>query len=335
MTEIVSAFQSADNDINNAITILSNNGTSGLSAEISRATAAEASIAANLSTEIVNRGLDVDAEEARAMSVEAVISQDLSLETANRQAAVSTEIARATAAENSIASNLTSEIANRIADVDAEESRAMSVEGFLMTKINNEISDRTADVDAEESRAMAAETSIASNLSTEIANRIADVDAEESRAVSAEASLTEKVDIQSTWINNVIETFDNMISAEVSRATGAEASLETALSTEVAYLISNTDLTAIDSFAEVSTEIANITNDFNNTYFKKVSVSGLVDGSNKNFTLGATVRFDSEAIYLNGVLQEKGEDYNITGGVNVVFTFTPSKGKVTAYGVYA
>jgi len=172
-------------------------------------------------------------------------------------------------------------------------------------------------------------------INNETSSRIADVDAEESRSVSAEASLNEKVDIQSDWINGIIETFDNMIGNEISRATGAEASLETALSTEVAYLLSNTDLTAIDSFAEVSTEIANITNDFNNTYFKKVSVSGLVDGSNKNFTLGATVRFDSEAIYLNGVLQEKGEDYNITGGVNVVFTFTPSKGKVTAYGVYA
>jgi hypothetical protein len=36
------------------------------------------------------------------------------------------------------------------------------------------------------------------------------------------------------------------------------------------------------------------------------------------------------------LLQEAGVDYNISGGVNVQFTYTPAiGGKVTAYGVYA
>jgi len=180
----------------------------------------------------------------------------------------------------------------------------------LNDKINNEISDRTADVDAEQSRAEGAEGMLNSKINTEISNR-----------ESADTSLF-------VQLNDKINT-------ETSRAIAAEDSLESALSTEVAYLLSNTDLTAIDSFAEVSTEIANITNDFENTYFKKVVVSGLVTGTNKNFTLANTVRPNSEAIYYNGLLQEEGVDYNING-VNVDFTYFPAAGgKVTAYGVYA
>jgi hypothetical protein len=126
-----------------------------------------------------------------------------------------------------------------------------------------------------------------------------------------------------------------MILEEKTRAMEAEDSLEAALSTEVAYLVANTDLTAIDSFSEVVAELANVTNDFENTYFKKVTVSGLVNGTNKNFTLAFEVRTGSEAIYYNGLLQEEGVDYNING-VNVDFTYFPADGgKVTAYGVYA
>ena len=47
-----------------------------------------------------------------------------------------------------------------------------------------------------------------------------------------------------------------VISTEVSRAQSAEDSLEVALSTEVSYLIANTDLTSIDSFAEISNELS-------------------------------------------------------------------------------
>jgi hypothetical protein len=125
------------------------------------------------------------------------------------------------------------------------------------------------------------------------------------------------------------------LNAEISRAESAEDSLEAALSSEVADLLSNTDLTVIDSFSEVVTGLNSIENKITNEYFKKVGVSGLVNGTNKNFTLAAAVKPGSEAIYYNGLLQELGEDYTISGGVNVQFTYTPATGgKVTAYGVY-
>ena len=101
-------------------------------------------------------------------------------------------------------------------------------------------------------------------------------------------------------------------------------------------MLSNTDLTAIDSFSEVVSGLTSIENLITNEYFKKAGISGDVNGTNKNFTLTKAVKPGSEAIYYNGLLQEMGEDYTISGGVNVQFTYTPKVGgKVTAYGVYA
>jgi hypothetical protein len=121
------------------------------------------------------------------------------------------------------------------------------------------------------------------------------------------------------------------IDAEIARATFAESSLEAALSTEVAYLISNTDLTAIDSFQEVSDKLATLTE----TYMKKVSVSGMVNGTNKVFTFAGILN-GSDAVYYNGLLQEAGVDYTMgVMGDSIEFTDAPKAGsKVVIYGVY-
>ena len=188
-----------------------------------------------------------------------------------------------------------------------------STELFLNGKINTETENR---VSADSSLATAlgsTELFLNGKINTETENR-----------VSADTSLFVQL--------------NNKINDERSRAQDAEGSLETALSTEVANLLSNTDFNAIDSFSEVVREldaVNDVITEINNTYFKKVGISGLVNGTNKNFTLVSAVKPGSEAIYYNGLLQEMGEDYTISGGVNVQFTYTPSTGgKVTAYGVY-
>ena len=48
-------------------------------------------------------------------------------------------------------------------------------------------------------------------------------------------------------------------------------SLEIALSSEVSYLLANTDLSSIDSFAEVSDALAAQVSDFTAIYFKKAT----------------------------------------------------------------
>jgi len=248
----------------------------------------------------------------------------------------SSRVSKDNSLESVIATNRTDANTAMSTEISNRQSADTSLFVQLNDKINAEISDRTADVDAEQARAEGAEGMLNSKINTEITNR-----------ENADTSLATALATAKTSINTVIsqevadreQAIDALIldlNAEISRAESAEGSLATELSSEVAYLLSNTDLNAIDSFSEVVTGLNSIENKITNEYFKKVGVSGLVNGTNKNFTLGATVKSGSEAIYYNGLLQEMGEDYTISGGVNVQFTYTPAiGGKVTAYGVYA
>jgi hypothetical protein len=222
---------------------------------------------------------------------------------------------------------------------DSLESALGSAALSLNGKINTEISNRE---NAEDSLELVistnklesdqADQSLATALGSTELFLNGKINTETTNRVSADDSLESALESAQLFLNGKINT-------EISRAEAAEDSLEAALSTEVANLLANTDLTAIDSFSEVVSELETVNNMIdviNNTYFKKVSVSGLVNGTNKNFTLASAVRPNSETIYYNGLLQEEGVDYTISGGVNVQFTYTPKMGgKVTAYGVYA
>ena len=148
-----------------------------------------------------------------------------------------------------------------------------------------------------------------------------------------------EVDVETILKVNGVDVMAE-ISSEISRAEAAEASLETALSTEVSYLIANTDLTAIDSFAEVSTAVASEVSraesaelSLANTYFRKATYHGAINGSNAVFAIDQTILAGSEAVYLNGLLMEAG-DYSLAGG-NITFNSAPQSGdKVVVYGVY-
>jgi hypothetical protein len=116
--------------------------------------------------------------------------------------------------------------------------------------------------------------------------------------------------------------------------------LTVSLSTEISYLISNVDITAMDSFSEVSAEIAALTNNFTSVYSKIVAVSGTINGTNKVFTLASPVRANSESFYLNGLLLSVTDDYTVSvngSGLVTGFTFVDAPlvdDKIKAYGVY-
>ena len=80
LTEIVAAFQTADGDINNAITVLAESASNGLNAEVDRATGAEENLVSDLSDEITRAeeaeeqlGSDLSDEITRAGESEARI----------------------------------------------------------------------------------------------------------------------------------------------------------------------------------------------------------------------------------------------------------------------
>ena len=262
LTEIVTAFQNADGDINGAITTLADAAGANLSTEVARATSAEGILTNDLSTEVSNRIADVDAEESRATAAELVLTNNLSSEASARIADVDVEESRAIAAEGSLAADLatetydrnvqknalevalSTEVSNRAADVDSEESRAIAAEGVLTSDLSAEVSTRKEVVNAEESRAIAAEGSIAAKLSQELldrADKIAQeaslrtvaVDSEMSRAKAAELTLTNDLSTEASRAVGVENYISSQLINEASRAIDAEGSLATDLSSEI------------------------------------------------------------------------------------------------------
>ena len=160
LTEIVSAFQNADNDINGAITYLGATLqdnidaeetariadvatlTNNLSAEVNRATAAENTLTANLSAEV-----------NRAISAENTLTSNLTA-----------EVNRATAAENTLTINLANEI---IRATNAENAEAIA----RANAINNEANIRRAGDEAN-ADAIAAEAIARNQADINIGQRI-------------------------------------------------------------------------------------------------------------------------------------------------------------------
>ncbi len=80
LTEIVGAFQSADGDLNGAISALGSSATVAVENEASIRLAADQSLAGDLSSEIADREAAVSLEEAARISGDASVNADLSAE---------------------------------------------------------------------------------------------------------------------------------------------------------------------------------------------------------------------------------------------------------------
>ena len=253
----------------------------------------------------------------------------------------------ATQISNSITSSVDNEASIRLAadqslaaDLSSEISRAESVEdtkldlaggtmsgGIDMNGNNigglNEIYTNYIETDRVHSK-LGGDITIESNL--DFANTISIINLS---APTADGDAANKL-----YVDSADQSLATALSSEISRAEAAEGSLEIALSSEVSYLLANTDLTSIDSFAEVSDALAAQVSDFTAIYFKKASFSGSINGTNADFTLADAVRSGSETVYLNGLLQEAGVEYTVAGNV-ITFATSPSNGdKVVIYGVY-
>ena len=169
------------------------------------------------------------------------------------------------------------ERAARIAGDTSLETRLSIEESTHAVEYSTEVAAREAAVSAEESSRISGDASLELRLSieesthaveysTEVAAREAAVSAEESSRISGDASL--ETVINNLNVSNLADlsaeissriagdtSLDAALSAEISRAIEAEGSIATVLSSEVSSIIANTDLTSIDSFAEVVSEL--------------------------------------------------------------------------------
>ena len=372
LTEIVSAFQSADGDINGAITALSSTATSGLSTEVARAESAEAALTAGLSTEVSNREAAVDDTDTK-------LTSKVNVEISNRIADVDAEESRAIAAEGSIATAVSAEASRATAaegslmsEISQVEEARVSVDNRIDADLSTEVSNREAAMSTEESMRVEADASIAAELSSDI-EALADVDGttivlntgtnqiELAEEVAAPASgirtLMGEIDIETILKVGGVDVMAE-ISSEISRAEAAEASIAEELSSEVSYLIANTDLGSIDSFAEI---VSDLSSEVERAESAEVSIDTAVNNLSTNtedYVVanrpymngfygapdGVTTVFDADVIsgthivFLNGLMQTIGSDYTATnasnGGITVTFNNAPtSTDTLRIYGV--
>ena len=193
LTEIVEAFQSADSDLNAAITAALGTHTSELAVEEAARIAGDAALQAALDQEILDRIADVDAEESRALAAEAVLS-----------GSIASEIARATSEEARIEGKFDAEVvridgdvATNSADIAAETAARIAGDDAL----GDAIFDLSGSLDEEILRATTAEAGLQSAIDAEEARALAAeavlqtaIDDEEARATAAEATLQSNID---------------------------------------------------------------------------------------------------------------------------------------------
>ena len=330
---------------------------------------------AAVAAEIANRAADVDAEETRALGAESLLSGRITTEVDARIADVADEESRALAAEALLSGRITSEVSRATADVDSEETRALAAEGVLGASIASETANRITDVNAEEARAIAAETTLQDNVNVEkgrvdaillasdadknsfaeIVALINTVDTTNDEAfagyvllnnaaVAAESSARSAADIAETLRATAAEgLLSGRITSEVARATAAEAGLDG----RIVDIISNIDVTAIDSFSEtvskVNTSFSTTSTSLSAyTISNRPSMKGFNEAPNAVRVLFTSeVVLGTEIVFLNGLMQVSGalNDYTvtsnpITGMLMVTFMTAPALAdKVNIYGV--
>jgi hypothetical protein len=306
------------------------------------------------------------------MSAELVLTNDLSTEVSNRGTAINNEASIRLAADQSLASAVSveqgridaildgsevdldqfAEIVEFVNGIDLENDNALlSAVTSIGLEINNEADARAyadtsleSDLSSEVNARQDADATLSTNLSTEVSAREFAMDREVSVRVSTDEALYSDLTAEMSFRANADRSLETALSSEIVRAENAEESIATELSTQVSYLISNIDVTEIDSFTEIvanlSTEVVraesaelSLADDFANIYFRNAGVVETANGVVTEFTFNNELRTGSQAVYLNGLLQDAG-DYTITT-TSVTFISAPRTGdKVAVYGMY-
>ena len=335
--------------------------TSDLSAEVSRATAAEGVLTSNLSDEVSTRAAadttlqsNIDAEATTRSNADSSLNSKITAEKNRIDAIllsadadkdsfveiVSLINAVDTVNDDALAvviGNLNAEISATNADVTSIDSRVLGVEGDLSDEVSRATAAEgvlTSNLSTEVSRATAAEGVLTSNLSAEVSSRI-----------SGDSSLATKITTDITAANNSInsrvsneEVARASVDTVLSNALVAEASIRLAaddvLDSRIVDIISNTDPNSIDSFSEVISTLNGQDNSVV-TYVDAVKPGEMefytADGTNKQFN--SDVLYGTHMLFLNGLKQREGQDYSHSNGV-YTFAQKPANGsRVEFYGV--
>lgn len=254
LSEVVSAFQAADANLNNAISSLGTGASSALASEIARAQAAEGDL----------------------------------------QSQITAEISRATSAEETITSNLVTEISDRQAADSAEQSARIAADNNLQAQINSIISNTDpAVIDSlvEVVAAFEAADSNINNAITSLANSASSALASETtRAQNAEENLQDQIDSLSSNVSTNVSSLDGRIDAleaDPVTKTYVDGSVTT-LQGQINFITANTDPAMLDSLTEVVTAFQQADSDLQN------AISILTFGVSNQITVEQTARINAD-----------------------------------------
>jgi|13_taG_2_1085334.scaffolds.fasta_scaffold00020_76 hypothetical protein len=263
LTEIVSAFQSADSTINGAITSLSTTAATDRAAIRTEFAAADTALDTRLTTEEGN----VDALEATMGSASLTTTAQTVTEAINELdaastadlSAINTEISDTqtgaglnadgtyTAATGSHAIDSATSLKDADNKLDAailaEKTRAEAAEATLTTNVATNVSNINANAVA----IAANVTDIATNA-TAIAQNASDISAENVRALAAEGVNANAIAAEATTARAAELVNANAIAAETTRATNAEAANATDIASNL------TEITATQAGAGLATD---------------------------------------------------------------------------------
>ena len=245
LKEIVDAFQSADGNLNNAISNISVNVTAELYAEITSRRAADTEIYSAISAEMQSRASAVQSEaNARA-------AEDTNL--SNR---INTEINNRTSGDNSLATRIVQEANDRAAGDSSLDARLDTVQGDENTagSILESLKQAKAYTDQ---KALDANTNLINAINEEVTSRQAAVSGEAASRVSGDNSLDARLDVvqgDENTAGSILESLkqaraytDQEVTYERIRAINAETSLHHRLD----FFEENVDNAKLDSLKEI------------------------------------------------------------------------------------
>jgi hypothetical protein len=129
---------------------------------------------------------------------------------------------------------------------------------------------------------------------------------------SKDTSIDTRISTETSTRNSADTSLTSRISTEESTRSSADTSLTTRISTEESVR------------ASVDSSINTRLNNFNGGSLQSVVFSGSINGTNKTYTNTTTDLSNATLtqVFLNGLLQESGEEYTISLGASSTLTFT-------------
>ena len=219
-----------------------------------------------------------------------------------------------------------------------------------------EVGTISADLSTEVERAQAAEAGIQAQLdampSTDNATLEVNGDSNVIRlkeviAAPASGFRTFEGDVKAYYQPDTLPSYDDasyitkgILEAAIADEAILREAADAELDSRIVDIISNTDLTSVDSFTELIDKVNEVTAaNFDTIYAKKVEVT--FDGV-ETVTLATPVKAESMMLYINGLMVDNGDDYTevivdgfVTGATLIGEAITVAAGaKLNAYGVH-